>query len=83
MATLDPVIFEKYAIASTAAYPNQPVPLGMEFLKASDPSTTGFAATAFRDTTTGQIVISFRGTNDLKDLTGADLALALQELPDQ
>ncbi|MDH4321529.1 MAG: hypothetical protein OEV73_08545 [Desulfobulbaceae bacterium] len=60
MATLDPVIFEKYAIISTAAYPNQAVPLGMEFLAANAPSTTGFAATAFRDTTTGEIVIAIR-----------------------
>ena len=84
MATLDPIILEKYAIAATASYTNQPVPLGMEILTTFEsPDNTGLAATAFRDTTTGQIVISLRGTDDLKDLTGADLALALQNLPDQ
>jgi len=51
MATLDPVLLEKYAIAANASYANQPVPLGMEFLAASAPSSTGFAASAFRDTT--------------------------------
>lgn len=75
MATLDPVILEKYAIAANASYSNQPVPLGMEFLAASPPSTTGFAATAFRDTATGQVVISVRGSNDLNDWTGSNLEL--------
>ncbi|MBM4053643.1 MAG: DUF2974 domain-containing protein [Planctomycetes bacterium] len=38
--------------------------------------TDGFQAAAFRNTTTGQIIISYRGTDDLKDAV-ADIQLGL------
>ena len=84
MATFDPVILVKNAIASGASYANEPVPLGMEVLERFESlNNTGFSATAFRDTTTGKIVFSVRGSDDMNDWMKSNPALVLQNLPDQ
>jgi hypothetical protein len=79
----NPLEILTYANLSNAAYGNGAVPIGWTLLKTSPPSDTGFAAMAVRNDATGEIVIAYRGTDGLKDLTDSDLQLALQKVPDQ
>jgi len=50
---------------------------GLEPILSSPPSNSGFYAAAYRDSTTGKIVVAFRGTEplDFNDTFGADVAL--------
>lgn len=84
MATNNPLEILTYANLSNAAYGSGAVPMGWTLLTATSSSKTGFAAMAVRNEATGEIVIAYRGTDGIKDLTGSDLQLALQnEVPDQ
>lgn len=89
MAISDPARILTYANLSNAAYSKGAIPMGFTLLTTSDlvfggPSNTGFAALALRNESTGEIVIAYRGTDGIKDLTGSDLQLALQnDVPKQ
>lgn len=71
-----------YANLSSASYKKNFAPLGYKII-GTDNQPNGFSATAFQNVSTGEIVIAYKGTDDLKDLTQADMALALQKVPDQ
>lgn len=73
----------KYANLADAGYGQGFAPIGWEIIKTASNSLSGFAATAFRNNDTGEIVVSYRGTDDLKDMTASDLSLALQKTPEQ
>lgn len=73
----------KYSNLADAGYGQGLAPIGWEILKTISNSDSGFAATAFRNNDTGEIVISYRGTDDLTDMTASDLSLALQKTPEQ
>lgn len=73
----------KYSNLADAGYGQGLAPIGWEIIKTISNLDSGFAATAFRNNDTGEIVISYRGTDDLTDLTGSDLSLALQKTPEQ
>ncbi|BBP04401.1 hypothetical protein TPL01_21200 [Sulfuriferula plumbiphila] len=84
MATNNPLEILTYANLSNAAYGNGAVPMGWTLLAATSSTKTGFAAMAVRNDTTGEIVVAYRGTDGIKDLTGSDLQLALQnDVPGQ
>lgn len=84
MTTNNPLEILTYANLSNAAYGSGAVPMGWTLLKTSPPSDTGFAAMAVRNEATGEIVIAYRGTDGINDLTGSDLQLALQnDVPEQ
>ncbi len=53
----------KYSNLADAGYGQGLAPIGWEILKTSPVSSTGFAATAFRNNETGEIVVSYRGTD--------------------
>ncbi len=55
----------KYATLADASYAQGLTPIGWEILKIDSNPNTGFAATAFRNNDTGEIVISYRGTDIL------------------
>lgn len=82
MATPDPVQVSVYAALSRAAHIRQPVPLGWSIIK-TESLNNGFAAIAFKNDTTDEIVVAYRGTDEFKDLLGIDLDIALQKVPDQ
>jgi len=73
-----------YGTLSIASYADSGVvPPGWEIVpngQISDP-VSGFAATAFRNPLTGEIVVAFRGTDGLNDMTESNLALLLQTKP--
>lgn len=69
-----------YANLGGASYAQSLAPLGYEIIEPRINPDNGFSATAFRNIETGEIVISYRGTDDFKDMTQADIDLALQKL---
>jgi hypothetical protein len=88
MATNDPFKILTYANLSNAAYSRGTVPIGWSILTTSDqvlPNVNnGFSAIALRNEATGEIVVSYRGTDGVRDLTGSDFQLALQnDVPEQ
>lgn len=73
-----------YGNLSNAAYGTGAVPMGWTLLTTTASASTGFAAMAVRNEITGEIVVAYRGTDGLKDLTGSGLQLALQnDVPGQ
>ncbi len=64
--------------AELAYRPNGTPPAGWALIPNIGTAAAGsFAAYAYRNTTTGQIVISYTGTNGAGDLTGADIPILL------
>lgn len=51
------------------------LPDGWVKVKQEVDDATGFAAYAFRNTTTGEVVIAYRGTDGVNDVTGPDVAI--------
>ena len=61
-----------YAQMANQAYNDRPkAPAGWQVVPGStvNDKTTGFAATAFQNPVTKEIVIAYRGTNDLNDIS--------------
>ena len=50
---------------------------GWTVVKEQSNPANGFAVAAYRNNTTGDVVIAYRGTNDTKDVIGADAKIAL------
>jgi len=73
----------KYGVLSVAAYGENVAPLGWELLlPALNDSNTGFSARAFRNVLTGEVVVSYRGSDDRKDWTGSNVDLFFQQKPE-
>ena len=68
------------------AYGQGNVPPGWVRLEVEQPpgaADSGFHATAYKNELTGQVVIAYAGTNDMKDVTGSDFDVLLHKVPDQ
>lgn len=77
-----------YGLLSNAAYKNGAVPPGWSIVDTSaqsmGTSPTGFAAVTFKNQITDEIVISYRGTDEVGDATNNFVQLALQnDVPGQ
>jgi hypothetical protein len=68
------------------AYGQGSVPPGWVRLDVAQPegaAEIGFHATAYRNELTGQVVVAYAGTNDMKDITGSDFDVLLHKVPEQ
>ncbi len=88
MATITPMQNLTYGLLSNAAYKNGAVPPGWSIVDTSaesmGPSDKGFAAVTFKNQSTGEIVISYRGTDEFGDASNNFVQLALQnDVPGQ
>ncbi len=77
-----------YGLLSNAAYKNGAVPPGWSIVDTSaqsmGTSPTGFAAVTFKNQSTGEIVIAYRGTDEFGDASNNFVQLALQnDVPGQ
>ncbi|MDD5242091.1 MAG: DUF2974 domain-containing protein, partial [Sulfuricella sp.] len=77
-----------YGLLSNAAYKNGTVPPGWSIVDTSaqlmGTSSTGFAAVTFKNQSTGEIVIAYRGTDEFGDASNNFVQLALQnDVPGQ
>lgn len=76
-STVSSTTILNYANLSNASYTSNFAPLGYKII-ATENQSNGFSATAFQNVSTGEIVIAYRGTDDLKDMTQADMSIALK-----
>lgn len=88
MATITPMQNLTYGLLSNAAYKNGAVPPGWSIVDTSaqsmGTSETGFAAVTFKNQSTGEIVIAYRGTDEFGDASNNFVQLALQnDVPGQ
>lgn len=88
MATITPMQNLTYGLLSNAAYKNGAVPPGWSIVDTSaqsmGPSDKGFAAVTFKNQSTGEIVIAYRGTDEFGDASNNFVQLALQnDVPGQ
>jgi Cadherin-like domain/Bacterial Ig domain len=68
------------------AYGQGSVPPGWVRIEVEQPAgaaESGFHATAYKNELTGQVVIAYAGTNDMKDITGSDFDVLLHNVPAQ
>ena len=68
------------------AYGQGNVPPGWVRLDVAQPEGAegiGFHATAYKNELTGQVVVAYAGTNDMKDVTGSNFDVLLHKVPDQ
>lgn len=68
------------------AYGQGSVPPGWVRLEVEQPAgaaESGFHATAYKNELTGQVVVAYAGTNDMKDITGSDFDVLLHNVPAQ
>ena len=66
-----------YSQMASGSYGNPPLAIaGWEVVDQMDDPNTGFAACAYKNPETGEVVVAFRGSDELQDFTGANTAIA-------
>ncbi|MDT8338312.1 MAG: YqiA/YcfP family alpha/beta fold hydrolase, partial [Sulfurimonas sp.] len=73
----------KYVNLADAGYSGGLTPMGWEILTVDSNAATGFHATAYQNLDSGEIVVSYAGTDDFTDATHSDTSLVLQNVPEQ